>query len=127
MGVRSAYARRQDRLKPRNLIRAVPRVKGASFLFTLLAVIGSLHALSMLTVESYRALHSSREIRRLSQDVMVLQDDIVALSAITEHADDELYLDQLARCYGFAYPDERRFVTLVEVLDQPATATLLCK
>ena len=80
-------------------------------LFTLLAILGSVHALSMLSVESYRSLYSTQEIERLMAEVAVLQDDVVELSAIAEHGNDPVYLEQLARCYGFAYPDEKRILS----------------
>ena len=108
-------------------LRGLRQFKLMPFLFTLLAVLGTVHALSMLGVETYRSLSSTAEIARLSADVGALQAEINELSAIAQHADDEVYLTHLARCYGFAYPNEVRFVTLVDVKDQPATGTVLCR
>lgn len=101
-------------------------MKGVDILFTLLAIVGSVHALSMLSVETYRALYSTQEIERLMADVAALQDDIVELSAIAEHANDPVYLEQLARCYGFAYPDEKRILSS-NGSDQEVFGTPLCK
>ena len=125
MSVRSVAARSRA---PRRL-QLLKRVKGVDILFTLLAILGSVHVMSMLTVETYRTLYSTREIERLMAEVAVLQDDVVELSAIAEHANDELYLEQLARCYGYAYPDERRYLTPSSAADgdEPATVTPLCR
>lgn len=98
-----------------------------NLLFLSIAIFGSIHTLTMLTIESFRAINSSREIARLSTDVLYLQDEIVELNAIVAHAGDELYLEQLARCMGYAYPDETRYITMLEVKDQPPGGVRLCR
>ena len=98
-----------------------------NLLFLSIAIIGSVHTLTMLTIESFRAIHSSREIARLSTDVMHLQDEIVELNAIVAHAGDELYLEQLARCMGYAHPGETRYITMLELSDQPPAGLQLCR
>lgn len=118
---------RQQMSPPGSALQGLRQLKPIHFFFALLTVLGSIHALSMLSIETYRSLTSTSEIKRLSTDVNVLQAEIDELAAIAAHANDEVYLEHLARCYGFAYADEVRFVTMVDVKDQPATGTVLCR
>jgi cell division protein FtsB len=85
-----------------------------------------MHALAMLSIESFRVLESQREIQRLSADVALLEQEIALQKAIIAHKNDAAYLEQLARCYGFAYPDEVRYQTMTEN-NEVVVGTPLCR
>lgn len=97
--------------------------KGVYYLLTFLAIVGSIHVLAMLSIESVRMIERSREIGRLQADVEILAKDIFLLQAINRHGQSEAYLEQLARCSGYIYPDEERFVT---ILPQGVPLSELC-
>jgi cell division protein FtsB len=102
------------------------RSKGVNFFFSLIAIVGCLHALAMLSVESYRILESQREIKRLSADVAVLEGEVALLNDVIAHKNDEVFLEQLARCYGFAYPEEARYQTMLADVNEVVFGTPLC-
>lgn len=114
MIARSAAARRKEQqsVLSKSTDNASP-TKGAHYLLTFLAIIGSLHILVMLGIESVRMVERSREITRLQADVEVLAQDIFLLQAINRYGHSEAYLEQLARCSGYIYPGEERFVTIL--------------
>ena len=81
------------------------------FLLTVLALVGSLHALVMLGVETNRWLYSRGEITRLERDLTSINGEIGELEATVDHRYDVPYRESLARLQGFVYPDEVRYVT----------------
>ena len=88
--------------------------KWANLLFLTIAVVGCLHVTAMLGLETWRNVVSRSEIVRLSADVRALEFERDGLQAVIAHADDEVYREQLARCLGFIYPNETRYITLTE-------------
>lgn len=90
-----------------------PRGGWGSVFFTVLALIGSFHALMMLAVEGGRSLYTSREVTRLEADIGALQEEVRSLEAVVAHQDDPVFREQLARSRGFIYPDETRVLTRV--------------
>lgn len=97
--------------------RALVKLRPSSLIFMLLAIVGSFHAMSMIGIESYRILTNSAQIEHLNSDIAVIKEEIAALDAVIEHTDD-VYMEQLARCQGFIFPNETRYIT-----DLPAEAT----
>jgi len=91
-----------------------PSSKGANLILLIIAIVGSLHVISMLGLESWRAVTSKSEIARLEGDIALLEREHAGLQAVVDHADDQLYREHLARCRGFVYPDEVRFITMIE-------------
>lgn len=106
--------------------RAPAGLRGLELLIGVLLVCGAVHALSMLGVESFRAVMSAREIQRLSQEVAQLELEREQLAAIVEHGSDPAFLEQLARCAGFIRPDELRYVTWLEGLTEPTPLANPC-
>ena len=88
--------------------------RGMGFLLTVLALVGSLHALVMLGVETNRWLYSRGEITRLERDLSDINGEIEVLNATVNHRYDASYRESLARLQGFVYPDEVRYVTVTE-------------
>lgn len=82
-----------------------------SLFFTVLALVGGLHALLMLGLEGGRALYTRREVVRLEAEISALQAEASALEAAVAHGNDLAYREQLARAAGFIYPDEDRILT----------------
>jgi len=99
------------------------KLKLSSFVFMLLAIIGSFHAMSMITIETYRILTNASHVESLDADIAVIKQEIASIDAVIAHADDA-YMEQLARCQGFIFPNETRYFT-----DLPAETTdeLACK
>ncbi|UCH27412.1 MAG: hypothetical protein JSV66_07180 [Trueperaceae bacterium] len=86
----------------------------------ILVVLGSVHALFMIGVESYRAVQSHQAISRLHSEIDNLEQDIQVFNAVIENGGDPLYREQLARRQGFIYPEELRIVTVpLRVTDRP--------
>ena len=90
-----------------------PRHPGrwGSTIFTLIAIVGSFHALVMLGVEAGRLVYTNREVAQLETQVQALTAETRELSAIVAHKDDPLFREQLAREQGFIGPDETRILT----------------
>lgn len=89
-----------------------PRGTGwSSLFFTVIALVGSFHALLMLGVEGGRLIYTNREVARLEADVGTLQAEVKTLQAVVEHRNDPVFREQLARSRGFIYPDETRILT----------------
>lgn len=91
--------------------RRKPGARWGSVFFTVIAVIGSLHAMFMLTRESGLLIYTHREVARLEADIGKLQREIRTLQAVIDHKDDPVFREQLARQQGFIYPDETRILT----------------
>ena len=101
--------------------------RGVNTLFLVLAVVGSLHAVTMLGVEAWRSFAGTQEVARLHQNISVLQYEIDGLQAVVDHAADSTYREQLARCLGFIYPGETRYITLSEPGQEPTLSGPLCQ
>ncbi len=86
--------------------QAASRTRGAAWLLTFLAVLGSLHAAFLIGAELFRGEQLRRSIQTLESDVAVLDADIAGLEAVIAHAGDLRYREQLARKQGYVYPHE---------------------
>lgn len=80
-------------------------------LFTLIALVGGLHALLMLGLEVNRFLYTEGEIGRLQGEMTAMTQEVQELRAVLHHRHDATFREQLARMHGFVYPDELRVVT----------------
>jgi len=80
-------------------------------LFTVIALVGSVHALFMLGLEVNRFIYTERAVAGLERDIAVLNGEAEELRAIIRHKGDVAYLEGLARQQGFVYPDEVRITT----------------
>lgn len=89
--------------------------------FTAIAILGSLHSLSMIGIEIYRVMDRSTMITNLEQELFELRAEESELEAVIANKGDNAYHEQLARCIGYAYPNEDRFVTINS--SQPITPT----
>ena len=89
-----------------NRVQAASRTRGAAWLLTFLAVLGSLHAAFLIGAELFRGEQLRRSIQTLESDVAVLDADIAGLEAVIAHAGDLPYREQLARKQGYVYPHE---------------------
>ncbi|CAN5873514.1 hypothetical protein BH24DEI2_BH24DEI2_04460 [soil metagenome] len=101
--------------------------RGVNTLFLVLAAVGSLHAVTMLGVEAWRSFAGAQEVTRLEQNISDLHYEIDGLQAVVNHAADNTYREQLARCLGFIYPDEARYITLLEPGSEPTLSGPLCQ
>lgn len=100
--------------------------KGANLLFLALAVLGSMHVSAMFGVEIWRAATGRQQVARLRADVAALEQERAELLAVTQHAGDARYREQLARCLGFVMPDETRYLTMAE-LTEPRLSADWCR
>ncbi len=123
---REAARGRAGRGAARSQTGPAQRNRGVNMIFLLLAIVGSLHAVTMLGVETWRGFAGAQEVTRLEQDIGALQFEIGGLQAVVDHAADKAYREQLARCLGFIYPDETRFITLLEPGQEPTLSGPLC-
>lgn len=96
-----------------------PKAGGFEVLLLLIAIIGGLHLLVLLGLETSRIVHTKHEIHRLSNAVAVLQAQDEQLQAVIAHAGDSSYREALARLQGFVYPDEKRYVIAPRSQDGP--------
>lgn len=80
-------------------------------IFTIIALVGSFHALVMLGVEAGRLVYTDREVAQLEAQVSALTAETRELAAIVAHKDDPVFREQLAREQGFIGPDETRILT----------------
>ena len=127
---RSARPAAPQTRSPAKRAAAKPRTKphrGANLLFLTLAVLGSLHAAAMLGVESWRFFDGQQQVARLEAEVAALELERSSLQAVLAHEDDPLYREQLARCLGFAYPEERRYLTVTQGAPQQALGLSWCQ
>lgn len=97
-------------IAPRRRRRAAV-AQGAHRVLVALAVVGSLHALFVLGVESWRFVSERRAVTRLENQVGDLQNEAKGLQQVIGHANDMRYREDLARRQGFMYPNELRAVT----------------
>ena len=90
------------------------RYRGANLLFLIIAVVGCIHMLAMLSLEISRTVYTEREVARLERDITDLKSESVNLQSVIAHRNDDAYREQLARLQGFIYPNEARYVTVSE-------------
>ena len=102
--------------EPRPRPRRAAAARGAHRVITVLAVVGSLHALFLLGVETWRFVVERQAVVRLQGQVDQLQRQAQGLRQVIGHADDTRYREDLARRQGYMYPNEQRAVT-----QQPTT------
>lgn len=91
--------------------RRKPEVRWGSVFYTVIAVVGSLHAMFMLTREGGLLIYTNREVTRLEVDISRLQSEARTLQAVIDHKNDPVFREQLARQQGFIHPDETRILT----------------
>jgi len=65
----------------------------------------------MIGIEVYRIYDRTVMAQHLSLEINDLEKELAGLNAIIENKDDQNYLEQLARCTGYAYPNEVRYIT----------------
>lgn len=87
-------------------------ISGVNTLLLIIAIIGCVHAFSMLGIELYRYQQSNAEITRLSHDIQELESEVAHLQLLRENANNERYREELARSQGFVFPDEVRVITV---------------
>ncbi len=51
-------------------------------------------------------------IKSLESEISGLRAEELALKSVIINKDDDIYHEQLARCIGYAYPNEDKFVTI---------------
>lgn len=66
----------------------------------------------MISVEINRIYSRTTMVKHLSSEISSLDNEIDSLKAIIKNQDDQIYLEQLARCIGYAYPNEDRYITI---------------
>ncbi len=86
--------------------------KGTNLLFLSIAIIGSLHLLVMLGIETNRYIRTYSAITNLNAKIAINKATLAELKDIKAHENDSRYREQLARKQGFIYPNERRYVTI---------------
>ena len=86
--------------------------RGANVLFLVIAIVGCVHALAMLTLEISRTVYTEREVARLERDIGALELESIHLENVVAHKNDATYREQLARLQGFIYAGEARYVTV---------------
>ncbi len=87
-----------------------PFFKATNLLFLVLAIVGCLHALGMIGLETYRVLNNNYGIERLNSELTLMEQDISELDALITNIDD-VFMEQLARCQGYVYPNETRYIS----------------
>jgi hypothetical protein len=121
----STVPRRLADAAPEPTVRSRPRhaaaARGAHRVIMVLALVGSLHALFVLGVESWRFVVERRAVAQLQSQVTELQRQANGLQQVIDHAGDSRYREDLARRQGYMYPNEQRAVT--QQLAPPATGT----
>ncbi len=85
--------------------------RGAHRVLVVLALVGSVHALFLLGVETWRFVGERRAVAHLQGQVDDLQGQAQRLQQVIDHGNDPVYREELARRQGFMYPDEQRAVT----------------
>ncbi|MCA9835416.1 MAG: hypothetical protein KC422_00810 [Trueperaceae bacterium] len=89
---------------PRTMIR------GSDLLFLILAIVGSLHVMTMIGIESYRIIKNMQGIEVLQGDIQKLEAEIAVMDEINLYADDD-FMEALARCQSYYYPEEQRYIS----------------
>jgi len=95
----------------RSTRRRAVAARGAHRVITVLALVGSLHALFLLGVETWRFVVEQRAVAQLQTQVTDLKRQSGELKQVIGHADDLRYREDLARRQGYMYPNEQRAVT----------------
>ena len=97
--------------------------RSVNLFFLVIAVVGCIHVLAMLSLEISRLVYTDREVARLERDIADLELESTNLKGVTAHQNDAVYREQLARLQGFIYPDEARYVTVTPIPEAaPATS-----
>lgn len=91
--------------------RMAATARGAHRVLLVLALVGSVHALFLLGVETWRFVGERRAVAHLQGQVDDLQGQAQRLQRVIDHGNDPVYREELARRQGFMYPDEQRAVT----------------
>ena len=108
----------EQEARPRPRRRREAAARGAQRVITVLAVVGSLHALFLLGVEGWRFVVEREAVAHLQTQVSQLKTQAKGLQQVIDHAGDARYREDLARRQGYMYPNEQRAVT-----QQPPPAT----
>ncbi len=95
----------------RSTRRRTVAARGAHRVITVLALVGSLHALFLLGVETWRFVVEQRAVAQLQRQVTDLKQQSGELQQVIGHAGDQRYREDLARRQGYMYPKEQRAVT----------------
>jgi hypothetical protein len=99
-----------------------PKMRGVNILLTVLAIVGCVHVMVMMGIELNRMVASQQEIKRLTAETRLLEQQVTGLQSVVNNANNPEFREQLARGAGFAYPDEARWIRLpaqVQTTDQP--------
>ena len=97
-------------------------LRGSNLLFLILAIVGSLHVMTMIGIETYRILKNVQGIDVLDVEIAGLKAKIATMDAIMLNADDA-FMEELARCQSYVYPNEQRYIT---ELSEEAVVSLAC-
>ncbi len=81
-------------------------------MLSFIAILGSLHSIVMIGIEVNRIYSRTVMVKHLSSEVNSLENEINNLKAVIDNKNDQAYIEQLARCIGYAYPSESRYVTI---------------
>lgn len=90
--------------------RPVRLARGVSAVLAVVAIVGTLQASIMVSVEARRLWTAEREIARLTREVAELRAETSDLIEIAGRGDDDRFREHLARRQGYVYPDEVRYV-----------------
>lgn len=93
-------------------------------LFTLIALVGGVHALLLVGLEANRFVYTESEIARLEGEIAAFTQESGELRAVIRHRNDLPFREQLARKHGFVHPDELRVLTRPQRGNDSASATL---
>ncbi|HKI56555.1 MAG TPA: hypothetical protein VKB31_05335 [Trueperaceae bacterium] len=106
---------------PRRRSRHAVAARGAHRVLTVLALVGSVHAMFLLGVEAWRFVQERQAVSGLQRQVGDLKTEARGLNQVIDHANDQSYREDLARRQGFMYPNELRAVTQEPPAAAPAT------
>ncbi len=98
-----------------------PKMRGVNILLTVLAIIGCIHVMVMMGIELNRMVASQQEIKRLTAETQVLEQEGAGLQSVLDNANNPEFREQLARRAGFAYSDEARWLSVPSTQTQPVT------
>ncbi len=120
MTVQSGFSSQENSEKVAR--RSKTALRGSDLLFLMLAIVGSLHVMTMLGIETYRILKNGQGIEALDLQIADLKEKIATMDAINLNADDA-FMEELARCQSYIFPGEQRYIT---ELPEEAVASLAC-
>jgi len=99
--------------------RPLRLARGVSLVLVVLAVVGTLQGLVMLSIESRRWWVAAREVARLESELAALRSETADLLEIAERGENLRFREHLARRQGYVYPDEVRYVILQPLESEP--------